>query len=388
MEEKINNMECKSQQTHEVISLKKRIGFQDGKIYLLTSQLQKKNMLNTQKYDEVANKLLEEVASKDEENLKLEHELRAQKSALKLAYGKIHLLQYQLVKTKLRFHDSETNAEVPSLHFFLLHMTKLQGVLRSVNSLPKYSTRSTADASSASSMLYLEDDCIGGGVMNRIFSTAVKKENCCDDARNEMRSLDPSKVLIPADDLLSPVLSNKFSTTSFMVDSPSVFIKNESLLSLDKSGDLSSYSLNTTFDPSFHQASSYHDGNNSALVRTPALDSRNKPGRISTAFHKDEMLRVKDTTSIGLSTQNKKSKNDMKRNELKRQTQDLNVIVLDGKSQQNLNALNHDVNQNSFSVFMSPNSFRANISRIRKENERLRSDIYRFRGKLEVDIFL
>jgi hypothetical protein len=63
---------------------------------------------------------------------------------------------------------------------------------------------------------------------------------------------------------------------------------------------------------------------------------------------------------------------------------DLNELVLDSAAQHNLRKLDEDVNKKSFSIFLSPNAFRENIGKIRKENEKLRADICRFRGKLEV----
>jgi hypothetical protein len=129
-------------------------------------------------------------------------------------------------------------------------------------------------------------------------------------------------------------------------------IQDNSFMSEHESNmDLSSYSLNTTVNYQMTEEPK------SPLNKTVSFD-------FSSRKLKAPQRREQTTLFLSKSTNNKKD-------------------LIDSD-----HALSKQANDDKAScLFMSPLSFRNNIQRIRNENDKLRSDISRFRGKLEVSLY-
>lgn len=290
----------------EIAYLRGKLKNQDGKLYLMTAQVQKFQVQKMEVERELGH-VKDEVHFKTNENLTLRENLNSYKFQLRSAHGKIQLLQYRLAKIKpnhLEYSYSQ------SFSHFISHYIRFTSVLRDIEAKSK-------------------TPHIPG-------ITASTKQF-------GVKFIDPF-----------PDQTNDSYSASRLIHQESVLSDDVTKL------DLSSYSLNTTVQQSFRQ----QDRLDPLSARTPDLNESRKNGR-------------KARNAIPI-------KNSFR--EILKANLDENVF--NTETQRNLRELKQTVNAEGFSIFTSPSSFRENISRIRTENEKLRNDIYRFRGKLEVGVLI
>jgi hypothetical protein len=322
----------------ECKTIKKKLCMQDGKIFLLSGQLEKQKILHQQTLKELES--LKNGMHSVQQKLEIEKVSSNEVEVKRVTDGKLFLLQYQLEKSKVL--NTELKKRDFDLYDLLIHRNKSQEFLKQIQSsthrLPKFTRgKVTSDGQP--------------GVSQSFYSRVFDKEH-----NNEIKSYTPEL------HLKSVGHNGELPNNSSLFVSK--FITNESLATYHSDLDISSHTLNTTFDHGYS-----HSFHKESFVQTPLIDHWKNPKRstmselpnVPATFSK---LKTKENSYLAL-----------------------NEIVLNEESQRNMMHLNHDVNKNSFSVFLSPNAFRENISRIRKENEKLRNDISRFRGKLEVKIF-
>jgi|Transcript_25301 hypothetical protein len=316
----------------ELYNLKKKIGHQDGKLFLLSAQIEKYRGLNEGGLEEL-NHIKNLLDEKKEENGKLQKSLCSQKSLLQVANGKIHLLQYQLTKMKDNTVLSRSEPDRFMLHSFLLHHSKYQNVLNSLVQEYEIKRRNQITRNPSPQ----RDFAIPGNFVRKLL-----------DPQDQKAILKPELATTTPD---RPSMS--FATNDSF--GYSRLLKNQSLYSdIHSQNEISSYSLNTTIEPRYLLA-------DQSILKTPSL-------------HKNSVVEV---------TPPRERRRNFEKTSRKA-IDSFDEVVLDGDCQKNINELKKNINKEGFSIFSSPVSFRENISKIRVENEKLRHDIYRFRGKLEV----
>jgi hypothetical protein len=321
----------------ECKTIKKKLCVQDGKIFLLSGQLEKQRFLHQQTLKELES--LKNGMHSLQQRLEIEKVSLDEVDVKRVTDGKLFLLQYQLEKSKVL--NIELKKRDFDLYHLLTHRNKSQEFLKQIRS----STHGLPKITRGNSKHHEQP-----GVSQAFYSRVFDQQH-----NNEMKSY--------AHELNLKSVGYNGDLPNNSSPFVSKFITNESLATNNSDLDISSHTLNTTFDHGYS-----HSFHKESFVQTPLIDHWKNPKRSTMS----EVPNVTTTFSKLKTKENSYSA--------------LNEIVLNEESQRNMMHLNHDVNKNSFSVFLSPNAFRENISRIRKENEKLRNDISRFRGKLEVKI--